>query len=106
MTVDPDEIKLYRCAEHSAWISPEQCEHNRKAEEASKAKTVIAGIPTCRGCPGILELPNVETKQVERRTRSGPFRPTWRKKAPSARSQLHRTMKKRLAEANVETDSE
>jgi hypothetical protein len=102
-----DKIKLYRCGEHSAWISPEQCERNRDAEEASKVKTVIAGLPTCRECPGILELPNVETKQVERRTRTGLFRPSGRKKlTPSARSTLHQTMKKRLAKEKMETDAE
>ena len=102
-----DKLKLYRCKEHSAWIQPEQCERNRAAEEVSQLKNIISGIPTCRGCPGILELPNVETKQVERRTRTGSFVPSGRKKlTPSARSTIHSTMQKRLAKRNAKRNKE
>ena len=102
-----DKLKLYRCEEHSAWIPPEQCERNRKAEAVSQLKMVVSGISSCRGCPGILELPDVETKLVERRTRTGSFVPSGRKRmTPSARSTLHQTMQKRLAKRNKETGSE
>ena len=86
-------IRLFRCDRHSAWITVKQCEANAEQEKQSKLKLVIEGMATCRDCPGILELPDLETKLVERRTRAGKKK---RGKGPSPRSQLHQTMKKRL----------
>ena len=97
-------LKLYRCEPHSAWISLKQCARNRENEKKSPMKTVIDGIPTCRGCPGISKLPDVEEKVIAMRTRPGQSKANKRGRMPSARSVLHHTMKKRLERKNMEAD--
>ena len=102
----PDEmIQLYRCEQLSAWITLRHCEVNYEREEQSAKTPIIEGIMSCRGCPGILKLPGVEVKSVSRRARAGSAKARRGKGRPSARSQLHYTMKKRLAKANSEADA-